>query len=188
LSRFTRYRHVIVDNVEEDTPVTHDLLRSWLPGCDSALLIYDQEAGYRVFLGADPHGARGLRNACRSHAELHSSFVTTPHLARMGYELARSLRQASAAPEDESGDLRQALVVSEQPLRFHTEMLDWIADQIAHLVLERQVDPGQVVILAPYLSDALRFSLSDRWLAVVFQPARIDPLGHCARSPLPAVS
>ena len=162
MSRFTRYRHVVVDNVEEDTPVTHDLLRSWLPGCDSALLIYDQEAGYRVFLGADPHGARGLRNACRSQAELHSSFVTTPHLARMGYELARSLRQASAAPEDESGDLRQALVVSEQPLRFHTEMLDWIAEQIGHLVLEQQVDPGQIVVLAPYLSDALRFSLSER--------------------------
>ncbi|MCP4513877.1 MAG: AAA family ATPase, partial [Delftia sp.] len=41
MTRFTRYRHLIVDNVEEDTPVAHDLLRGWLPHCVSALLIHD---------------------------------------------------------------------------------------------------------------------------------------------------
>ncbi len=54
LSRFT---HLIADNVEEDTPVAHDLLSAWLPRCRSALVIYDREAGYRRFLGADPQSA-----------------------------------------------------------------------------------------------------------------------------------
>ena len=51
------YRNLIVDNLEEDTPIAHDLLRSWLPDFDSALLIYDTDAGYRSFLGADPQTA-----------------------------------------------------------------------------------------------------------------------------------
>jgi hypothetical protein len=171
MRRFTPYRHLIVDNVEEDTPVTHDLLRAWLPHCTSALLIYDHDAGYRVFLGADPDGALSLREGCRRLAELHQSFVTTPHLRHLGYELARSLRQTPRPLTAEGGNLRAALVVSETPLRFHTQMLDWAAEEIARLVHERNVSPSQIVVLAPYLSDALRFALSDR-LARMGVPSR----------------
>jgi len=48
------YRHLLVDNVEEDTPIAHDLLSEWLPDFKSVLLIYDSDGGYRRFLGADP--------------------------------------------------------------------------------------------------------------------------------------
>jgi hypothetical protein len=162
MNRFTRYRHLIVDNLEEDVPVTHDLLRAWLPTCESALLIYDQDAGYRLFLGADPEGALRLRQVCQQRAELHDSFVTTPHLRRMGHELARGLRQASPPLDDETGRVGEALVASEDPLRFHTQMLDWVTAEIAQLVFEDGVAPGEIVVVAPFLSDALRFSLSER--------------------------
>ena len=48
------YRHLIVDNLEEDTPFAHDLLRDWLPQVDSALLIYDQEARLSPVSGCRP--------------------------------------------------------------------------------------------------------------------------------------
>jgi len=162
MTRFARYRHLIVDNVEEDTPVTHDLLRAWLPGCGSATVIYDHDAGYRLFLGADPTGALSLRQVCRRRAELFTSFVTTPNLRLLGYELARSLRQTPPPIDEKGDDLRAAIVTSETALRFHTQMLDWTAHEIAQLVHERDVSPGQIAVLAPYLSDALRFALSDR--------------------------
>ncbi len=171
MKRFTRYRHLVADNIEEDAPVTHDLLRTWLPSCESAVLVYDQEAGYRVFLGADPDGALSLRHACLQQAELHTSFVTTPHLRRMGYELARSLRQTPAPLDDENGDLRSALVISETWMRFHPQMLDWVAAEIAGLVYKQDVPPRQIAVLAPYLSDALRFALSER-LSRLSVPAR----------------
>ncbi len=171
MTRFTRYRHLIVDNVEEDIPVAHDLLRAWLPGCDSALLVHDQEAGYRLFLGADPVGALALREACRRRVELRESFVTTPDMRRLGYELARSLRQTPAPLPDKEGHVGQALVTSSEPLRFHTQMLDWAAQEIGRLVHGNKVSPGQIVVLAPYLSDALRFALSDR-LARLDVPTR----------------
>ena len=46
----SEYRHLIFDNLEEDTPVAADLLRRWLPDFDSIFLIYDTDAGYRYFL------------------------------------------------------------------------------------------------------------------------------------------
>ncbi|HVN14880.1 MAG TPA: UvrD-helicase domain-containing protein, partial [Anaerolineales bacterium] len=51
------YQHLIYDNLEEDIPRAHDLIREWLPEFKSALLIYDDGGGYRQFLGADPETA-----------------------------------------------------------------------------------------------------------------------------------
>src|SRR5690606_21602695 len=51
------YRRLLFDDLEEDAPVAHDLVRDWLPSFESALLIYDEHAGYRRFLGASPSTA-----------------------------------------------------------------------------------------------------------------------------------
>ncbi|HSN77761.1 MAG TPA: hypothetical protein VL334_22020, partial [Anaerolineae bacterium] len=57
-----------------------------------------------------------------------------------------------------------------EDLRFYPQMLDWTAGQIADLVDEGE-PPGEIVVLAPFLSDALRYSLMER-LARLGVPAR----------------
>ena len=69
------YRHLIYDNIEEDVPRAHDLIRAWLPQFDSALLIYDENAGYRRFLGADVDTAYALRELCDEQVTFDESFV-----------------------------------------------------------------------------------------------------------------
>ncbi len=44
---------------------------------------------------------------------------------------------------------------------FYPELLDWLTDEISNL-LEEGMEPAEIVVLAPYLSDALRFSLMHR--------------------------
>ncbi|MDI7275724.1 MAG: DEAD/DEAH box helicase, partial [Anaerolineae bacterium] len=56
-----RFQHILADNVEEDVPIAHDLLADWLPQCESAWVIYDQQGGLRTYLGADPASAYALR-------------------------------------------------------------------------------------------------------------------------------
>lgn len=155
----SRYRHILVDNVEEDVPVTHDLLREWIPSAESAFLIYDHEAGYRRFLGADPQGGYALRDRCEEHAALKESFVMLPGVESLSHELTRSMDgpPSSSTP---SGDVRRALVYEYH--RYHPEMLDWIAEQVCALVEGQSVPPGEIAVLAPFLSDALRFSLTNR--------------------------
>jgi hypothetical protein len=46
--------------------------------------------------------------------------------------------------------------------KFHPQMLDWVADEIVRLINEEGIAPGAIVVLAPFLSDALRFALADR--------------------------
>lgn len=182
------FRHLIVDNVEEDTPVAHDLIYTWVAEADSALVIFDEGAGYRSFLGADPASARMLRDLCDDVYVLTRSFVMCPSMASLGGALADALRpvasqEGSAADgemaiapgagdelEDapaadglssaENADCREALRF--QNHRYHPQMLDWVAEQIHDLIHTEDVRPGEIVVLAPFLTDALRFSLTHR--------------------------
>jgi len=181
---FGRYRHLIVDNVEEDTPVAHDLLRTWLarPEMESALLVCDHDGGYRVFLGADPEGSYALRELCDDRFRLDESHVTLPDMEALSYEIGHALNRPV---EVRRGDVRQVLAFARQ--RFHPQMLDWVADEIARLVHEDGISPGEIVVLAPFLSDALRFSVTDKlaqrgiqtWSHRPSRALREEPAARC---------
>jgi DNA polymerase III delta prime subunit len=155
------YRHLIVDNTEEDIPATHDLLRIWLPLCESALVVHDTHGGYRVFLGADPQGARALGELCREHVVLDRSFVTTPQVAALAAALSAPFGLSVSLPQEaKAAEALDALGYASQ--RFHPQMLGWVADEVSRLVGEEGVPAGEIAILAPFLSDALRFSLAEK--------------------------
>ncbi len=153
------YTHLIVDNLEEDVPLTHDILKEWLPHCHSALLIYDWDAGYRRFLGADPEGGYTLSGMCDERITFASSFVTLPGLENLGGALAHSLNRL---PREKAQYAGIRTVLRHEYHRYYPQMLDWVADEIATLVREEGIPPGDIVVLAPFLSDALRFSLMNR--------------------------
>jgi len=162
---FHGYRHLIVDNAEEDTPVAHGLVRLWLERAESAWVLFDRDAGYRVFLGADPEGAYALKDACREHVILSRSHVTPPALEALGYEIGYSLGRISPSNRarlTEKGIDPRSVLTYPDGLRFHPQMLDWVADQVTHLVQEEAVAPGEIAILAPYVGEALRFSLTEK--------------------------
>ncbi len=167
------YRNLIVENVEEDMPLAHDLLAGWLPHVDSALLVYDHSAGYRRFLGADPSSAYALRDLCAQRVVFNRSFVTSPQVRSLSVHLARSFVLPGEAPpisQLEGDSLAEAESAAHDPTaaltysyhRFYPQMLDWVVGQITSLVSEQGVPPGEIAVLAPYLSDALRFSLAFR--------------------------
>jgi superfamily I DNA/RNA helicase len=156
------YRHLLVDNLEEDTPVAHDLLAEWLPHTDSALLIYDQQAGYRRFLGADPDSAYTLKALCDQQMVLEESFINSQAMLTFAAQLGRAI-SPSSPPSIEGTDqgLGEGTLTFEYN-RFYPQMLDWVAAQIAGLVIDEGISPGEIVVLAPFLSDSLRFALTNR--------------------------
>ena len=162
----TTYRHIIFDNLEEDTPLAHDLLRDWLPALESALLIYDWDAGYRSFLGADPQSGYALKELCDLQLELAQSWVLTPATARLAEGLARALDpapdQPAGADTPSAPDSDPLAAVVFEPQRYFPEMIDWVVESISGLVHDQGLPPGEIVVLAPYLSDALRFALAER--------------------------
>ncbi|MBN2557041.1 MAG: ATP-dependent helicase [Anaerolineales bacterium] len=153
----TRFRHLLVDNIEEDTPVTHDILLDWLPNLDSALIVADRDGGYRRFLGADPESALRLIKACGQRITFEKSFVLTDDHETLTADLANALGNPIHRP---GGDPRRILRYA--AYRFQPEMMDWIAEETADLIQNQGVSPGEIAILSPFLSDALRFSLVER--------------------------
>ena len=153
-----QYRHLIFDNIEEDVPVAHDILREWLPAFKSALLIYDNGGGNRVFLGADPDYAYSLKDTCEIHLGWHGSFTTSPDLITFQHALDRSLNHE--LNELPAGDIEEAF--DYYGLRFFTEMVDKVCAEISRLVEVEKVSPGDIAILTPYLSDALRHAFTNR--------------------------
>ena len=157
-----QYRHLICDNIEEDIPVTHELFLEWLPRFDSALIILDTQAGYRRFLGADPESALRLAELCDTRAELTASFVTTPALKALEGCFASKLLPDHPAPVTPEALSPLVFAPPELPARFFPQMLDWVAEQVHRLVADEGLSPSEIVVLAPYFSDSLRFSLSNR--------------------------
>lgn len=138
--------------------MAHDLVREWLGHCESALILQDWDAGYRAFLGADPKGAYGLREHCTRRISFSESHVTTPDLRALAYQIGQGLNRPG---KHVRGDPRAALSF-EAGLRFHPQMVDWVANEISRLIHVEKVAPGEIAVLAPYLGDALRFSLTEK--------------------------
>lgn len=200
---FRSHRHLIFDNVEEDTVSAHRLVLQWLPELDSALLVADADAGFRIFLGADPQGVGTLRAACDEMLTLHNSYIMQPALtqlatrvvqtigARASHPVVSTLPTKATAPDavdnpfDDHGpstaeqtgtvepkndqgedSIGRALIVPSIGFRFFPQMIDWAVQEVQHLVVEEDVPPGEIAILAPFVSDALRFSLQSRFAEV----------------------
>jgi len=157
-----RYKHILVDNLEETTPIEHDILLEWLPKCDSALLIYDTDAGYRTFLGADPESAKRLFEYCDQEENFDQSYVTNSNLEEVAYRFGMALKKTVKEPPSQSDafNIQDALIVERR--RYFPEMLDWVTENIVDLIANQGVSPGEIVVLSPFLSDALRFSLSEK--------------------------
>jgi hypothetical protein len=154
-----QYTHLIVDNLEEDTPVAHDILREWLPQTRSSLFIYDTDAGYRRFLGADPQTAESLQALCDEVIPFEKSLIPSDEMRSFGTHLADALHQMPA-DLDVKGDARKAIGYA--PQRFHPEMIEWVCQQIHTLIHDQGIAPSEIVVLSPFMSDSLRFSLTSR--------------------------
>jgi hypothetical protein len=168
------YHHLIYDNVEEDVPRAHDTIRAWLPHLDSALLIYDEDAGYRRFLAADVDTGWQLSDACQTSQSLHASFVMSPAVGHLAILLSAAIREPPSIPPgtkrsrglDHSSQAMQVIAA-----KFYPELLDRVVERIRTLVVDEGIQPSEIAIVGPYLSDALRFALTSRLQACSI-PAR----------------
>ncbi len=154
-----KYRYLIADNLEEDTPVSHDIVRTWVGQAAQSLLIVDHDGGFRTYLGADPVGAALLAELSDRRVLLTYSFVTSPQVnalatswsATQGLDLRPSTRLAERQTDVGFASLRT---------RYFTDAIRVVVDEAAHLIKDEQVSPSDVAIVAPFVDDMLRFVLT----------------------------
>lgn len=153
------YQHLIFDNVEEDVPVTHDLVAEWLPNMQSSLLIYDTGGGFRSFLGADPHSGWNLANQVDLIEDFQKNTVAAPDLLQFSDDLSRQIthQKRSGLPKN----IGERIEISHH--RFLPQMVNWVAESVRALVKDQHVPENEIAILVPFLSDTLDFYLSNQF-------------------------
>ncbi len=150
-----QYAHLIYDNAEEDPPYVHDIIAKWIPGLQTALIIHDDQAGYRSFLGADPLSSLLLEKQCQRSFITTDNFVSSESLQELRL-CFREMRNCQPSQEL----IRQTIGFPARRLRFFPELLEELTREIQEL---RSLPGGKdkkIAILAPYVSDSLRFSLT----------------------------
>ena len=166
---FRSYRHLIFDNAEEETYAAQEMVRRWLPHLKSALLVVDEDGGYRAFLGADAENAERLANYTEERIRLQHSLVASSGSSELIGRINRAVnRQAVEVTGEGNADGATELpegspiVYPERSHRFYPQMIEWAVEGIERLVKEDGVAPSEIAVLAPFVSDALRFSLLSR--------------------------
>lgn len=152
-----RFQHLIYDNIEEDIPVVHDIISEWLPEFQSSLIIFDSGGGYRSFLGADPSNAYERKAGADRVYTFTDSWVISEQIDDFQVNMVDHVlrRQADVYQPHDTG---ASLIFQ----RYAPEMVNWIGARIENLVYERGVAPGEIAVLAPFMPDSLRFSLTNR--------------------------
>ncbi len=150
-----RYRHLLVDNIEEQTPAGQNFVQSLMDTTVSTALAFDAGGGYKRFLAADPEGAAGFQVRCQLQIEFKESFYTPPQL----FALARLVGNFLQKRDDPVNGAAQAILGLAQG-RYRHEM---VADLVTLLekLIQDGLSPSEIAILAPYLDGALRYILTE---------------------------
>ncbi len=152
------YHHLIYDNIEEDFPVAHDCMAEWLPDFQSALLIMDEDAGFRTFLGVDVSSASRLAALCTGSLRTQDSFVTQSNMQDLETVLSESIQKLPHP--NQTNNNQTAFTINS--CRFYPQAIDQVVNEVQKLILDQGVNPSEIAILTPFLSDALRFAFSAR--------------------------
>lgn len=150
-----RYRYLLIDNVEEHTFAAQNFILQLMGKIESVAVAFDRGGGYRRFLSADPNAATRLISHCEQGFPFTESFISTPALSHLADYVENFLLI------QQGGNLQEAAsaILGRVHSRYRREMVANVPAQLHRLMMERNIQPSQIAILAPYLDGALQYTL-----------------------------
>jgi hypothetical protein len=162
-----RYRHLIVDNIEEQTPAGQNFVERLMLETQTTAIAYDEGGGYKRFLAADPRGGAAFRLRCEHVFHFEHNFVAPEPVARLANVVENDLLHS-----DRPTAGAESAVLDVVGGRYRREMIQALALRLHTLATEGGVAPRDIAIVVPYLDGALRYMLTNA-LADVGLPYRL---------------
>lgn len=150
-----RYRHLLIDNLEEQTPAGQNFVRELMPETQTTALAYDSGGGYKRFLAADPVGARQFYYQTAFQIPFEESFTTTTPLLHLSH-LVENFLLFSHRPAETAA----AAVMGVVHGRYRREMVQNLAQALPERMQQYDLAPADIAIITPYLDGALRYMLT----------------------------
>ncbi|MCW5864757.1 MAG: hypothetical protein KIT52_16810 [Anaerolineae bacterium] len=151
-----RYRHLLVDNLEEQTPAGQNFVVGLMGETQTTAVAGDAGGGYKRFLAADPHGAEALRARFDHVYDFTASFVAPPEMGQLADVVENALLRTHH-PAAAAADERLLGVIGG---RYRREMANNLAPVLHSLVYDQGVAPRDIAIIVPYMDGALRYMLT----------------------------
>jgi hypothetical protein len=149
-----RFRHLLVDNVEEQTPAGQNFVASLMNETQTTAVAYDSGGGYKRFMAADPLGANRFRSAGNRAFDFTENFVAAPAMTALS-NLAENFLMHAALPVV-GAEEGVAKVING---RYRREMIAQLVPYLADLVAQG-IPTNQIAIIVPYLDGALHYMLT----------------------------
>jgi hypothetical protein len=149
-----RFRHLLVDNVEEQTPAGQNFISGLMYETQTTAVAYDSGGGYKRFMAADPLGANRFRSAAALAFDFTENFVAAPPMPA----LANAVENYLMGGHEPIGGAEEgvARVING---RYRRDMITQLAPYLAQLVAQG-TPTNQIAIIVPYLDGALRYMLT----------------------------
>ena len=134
-----RYRHLIVDNIEEQTPAGQNFVAELMNETVTTAVAYDAAGGYKRFLAADPLGANKFRSLSAFAFTFDEPFNTNTPLTHLANLVENSLMN-TAKPFAEA----QQAILGTVNGRYRREMIVELADTLHELMAEHDLHPPKL--------------------------------------------
>jgi hypothetical protein len=167
----SRFKVLLADNIEEDTPFAHAFFSQWLNSLSSTTMIFDHDGGFRTFLGADAENAYHLKTLCNNHLIIDEPIHPAGNIHSFRKRIVSCINRQSGNPSDNSFPDTIDLTV----YQYLPEMIDGVIGRIDGLV-RSGIPAENIAVLSPYLSEVLKFSLTEK----------LDKLGVPAQTSRPS--
>ncbi len=150
-----RYRHLLVDNVEEQTPAGQNFIHSLMTAAQTTTIAYDAGGGYKRFMSADPLEANKFRNRCQYVFDFEEQFTSPPQMSRLANLVENYLMHTTK----ETAGAEQTIIGIIHG-RYRREMFSDLIPLLVENIHVNEIHPSEIAIIAPYLDGALRYNLT----------------------------
>ena len=150
-----RYRHLLVDNIEEHTSAAQRFVADQMDGDCTVAIAYDVGGGYRRFLSADPVGAKRFQERCERIEFAGIPLTSTLSAVHLGNLVNDFLLTRHQSPTNHAHEAVWGIAKS----RYRRDMLEALPDVLQDLMATHEVLPQEVALIAPYLDGALHYTL-----------------------------
>lgn len=152
-----RFRHVLVDNIEEQTAAGQAFVTRLLEISRSAAIGLDDGGGYKRFLGADPNLAESFKEKTEQHISFSLPFIESQATMHVARQVSRFL--LGEGPEPDPVKVTRS-ILGVVTGRYRREMVHKLAVELRELVNQGEIKPVDIAIIVPYLDGALRYKLT----------------------------
>ncbi|MDJ0754203.1 MAG: UvrD-helicase domain-containing protein [Ardenticatenaceae bacterium] len=152
-----RFRHVLVDNIEEQTAAGQAFVSRLLNISHSATISLDDGGGYKRFLAADPNLAERFRDETNRQFVFDKTFTESQGVYHLARQVARYVQ--AAGPEPDLSQVNRSILGTVTG-RYRREMLQRLAFDLQDFLQREEIKPADVAIIVPYLDGALRYKLT----------------------------